>query len=322
MTDRSRVIDAAATVAEFGFPSDLPMSLAALGPQGIVLEFVSGSWPDGRAVARDDLFYGASLAKQVTGAAIAMLVRRGQIDPDAPVGQFLVDLPAWASRVTVRQLLGHTSGLPPASEFEASPPCWTDGYVINVLKALASASSPPGTAFAYSNAGYVCLARIVETVTGLAFGTFVEQSLLRPLQIESMRFLPEMTVAKQSHAALMGPILPLSTGDGGLWTTAAAYGRWLDHQNRDTLGIAPLVTQPGGLPDGRATDYGWGIGIRAFRNHPIFIHGGGWTGAFAKAVRCPDLGLSVVGFAADVSADRVVALVDALFAQLADIRTS
>ena len=318
MADRSRVIDAAATIAEFGFPPDLPLSLAASGPQGIVLELVSGSWPDGRAVVREDLFYGASLTKQVTGAAIALLVRRGQVDPDAPVGRFLVDLPPWASHVTVRQLLGHTGGLPPAGEFEANQLRWTNEHVIDALRALADASFAAGSAFAYSNAGYVCLARIVEIVTGLAFGSFAEQSLFRPLGIEGMRFLPELAVVKQPQASLMGPVMPLSTGDGGLWTTAEAYARWLDHQNRDTFGIASLVTQPGRLSDGRATDYGWGIGIRAFRNHAIFSHGGGWTGAFAKAVRCPDLRLGIVGFAADAEADRIGALTDALFGRLAD----
>lgn len=318
MADRSPVIDATATIAEFGFPPDLPLSLAAFGPEGTVLEFVSGSWPDGRAVARDDLFYGASLAKQVTGAAIALLVRRGQIDPDAAVGRFLVDLPPWASRVTVRQLLGHTGGLPPAGEFEANQLRWTNGHVIDALKVLAAAPFAAGSAFAYSNAGYVCLARIVETATGLAFGSFAEQSLFRPLGIEGMRFLPKLAVVKQPQASLMGPVMPLSTGDGGLWTTAEAYARWLDHQNRDTFDIASLVTQPGRLSDGRVTDYGWGIGIRAFRNHAIFSHGGGWAGAFAKAVRCPDLGLSIVGFAADAAADRIGALIDALFARLAD----
>lgn len=94
----------------------------------------------------------------------------------------------------------------------------------------------------------------------------------------------------------MGDQLPLSVGDGGLWTTAEGFALWLDSQNRDALGTASLVEQPGVLSDGTRTDYGWGIGLRAYKGAPMFVHGGGWQGASARAIRIPHLRLSLAVF--------------------------
>ena len=128
----------------------------------------------------------------------------------------------------------------------------------------------------------------------MPFATFVQGALFDPLQLSGIAFVGDAAPASEPHLTGLGDVLPLSNGDGGLWTTAAAFADWLDHQNRDTLGLAELLEQPGRLPDGSATDYGWGIGIRSFGGHPLFIHGGSWPGAQAKAVRCPGLGLSIV----------------------------
>ena len=92
--------------------------------------------------------------------------------------------------------------------------------------------------------------------------------------------------------------MPLTHGDGGLWSTARAFALWLHHQNLDTLRIAALVTAPGRLIDGTSVDYGWGLGLRQHRDQPLLIHGGEWAGAQAKAVRSPELGMAVVGLAA------------------------
>lgn len=58
-------------------------------------------------------------------------------------------------------------------------------------------------------------------------------------------------------------------------------------------------------------DYGWGIGLRSYRNRPLYTHGGGWPGAVSKAVRSPDHGVAVVGFAAGVPWDMIDAVVTA-----------
>ena len=67
-----------------GFAVDAPVTLAAVTRER-TMTFCGGVWPGDRAVVENDEFYAASLTKQLTGAAIALLAREGRIDPDMPV---------------------------------------------------------------------------------------------------------------------------------------------------------------------------------------------------------------------------------------------
>lgn len=255
-----------------------------------------------------DRLYAASLSKQVTAAAIAVLVQRGLLDVDAPIGTFLPDLPDWRNQVSSRHLLHHLGGMA-EPDCMAGPGHWTSPLALQCLRESPGLVTAPGTVYRYSNAGYICLEAIVEQVSGRPFASFVRTELFEPLRLADLDFT---ATPDFPQLAGMGEILPLSLGDGGIWTTSAAFADWLDHQNRDTLGLEALVRQPGRLPDGTLTDYGWGIGLREFRGHPLFSHGGRWLGATAKAVRCPALGLSIAAFSTSSNPDSIILLVDKL----------
>ena len=308
----------AALLAQAGFPAGLPVALARVDRGGAIEQAVAGTWPNGAPVAAGDRFYVASLAKQLTGAALAVLVRDGALDPDVPITFWLSGLPAWSRQITPRHLAHHIAGLPAAGAIEA----WPRGRLERSLCSRSPACRlpapplPPGTDYVYSNLGYILLARIVAIAAGQPFDKFVDERLLTPLGLAGMGFA-QADIRDLPHATLLGPHLPLTHGDGGLWASAPAYAAWLLHQNRDTLGIADLVTAPGRLADGRSVPYGWGVGLRRYRDEPLFIHGGEWTGAVAKAVRCPASGLAVVGMASGVSIQLMVTLVDTALDELA-----
>jgi hypothetical protein len=120
----------------------------------------------------------------------------------------------------------------------------------------------------------------------------------------------ERDISGFPQSALMGPSQPLTLGDGGLWATAGAFSKWLHHQNRDTLGIADLVSVPGKLISGDLVDYGWGLGLRQRNGHSLFIHGGEWIGCTAKAVRSPSTGIAIVVMSAGASQEELSALVE------------
>jgi CubicO group peptidase (beta-lactamase class C family) len=261
-----------------------------------------------------DRLYAASLSKQVTAAAVAVLVRRGMLDVDAPIGSFLLDLPSWRNQVTSRHLLHHLGGML-EPDCMAGPGHWTSLLALQRLQESPDLVTAPGTVYRYSNAGYICLEAIVERVSRQSFGNFVRTELFDPLGLADLDF----TAAPDfPQLAGMGDILPLSLGDGGIWTTSAAFADWLDHQNRDTLGLEALVLQPGRLSDRTLTDYGWGIGLRELRGHPLLIHGGRWPGATAKAVRCPALGLSVAAFSTSSDPNSINVLVDKVLEALVE----
>lgn len=294
-----------------GFAAGTPITVARCTASGTIEDFVAGAWPDGRAVVVSDRFYGGSLAKQLTGAAAAILVRDGRLDPDQPVTRHLSDLPPWAVDITPRHLAHHLAGLPAAGALEAQVPGdWTEDFVSAALAALPRLVTSPGTSYAYSNLGYILLARLVERIAGEPFAAFVNAHLLAPLGIAGMAFVRDIPAYPQ--VAHMGPCLPLTQGDGGLWTTSRAFALWLRQQNQDALGIAGIVEAPGQLANGMAVPYGWGLGLRTHHTQRLLIHGGEWTGAVAKAVRCPARGIAVVAMAANCpfqTLDRLVEMV-------------
>jgi CubicO group peptidase (beta-lactamase class C family) len=300
----------ATLVERAGFAPGTPVAVARVVGD-TVEDHISGAWPNGRPVAPNDRFYVASLAKQVTGAALALLVRDGRIDPDRPVSDHIAGLPPWSARITPRQLAHHSSGLPPAGELEARMAGdWTDAFVFEALGELTELPSPPGVAHSYSNAGYVLLGRVIAEASDMPLAEFATARLLEPLGLDGIGF--PSTPIGQPQLPLLGAHLPLTHGDGGLWSSARSLAQWLQQQNRDTLGIAHLVTTAGHLSDGSSVDYGWGLGLRRHCGEALLIHGGEWTGAAAKAVRSPALGIAVVGMAAGAPFETLNRLVSAV----------
>jgi len=292
-------------IAAAGLEHDLPVSLAIVDASGHIGQAVSGVWRDGHKVSPDDRFYGASLAKQLTGAAVALLVRDGQVDPDAPISSYLDGLPGWGGAISARQLAHHISGLadPGFPELQSLGD-WTEATATSCLARL-EIRGRSGTAHRYSNLGYILLARLVARVSGMPFAEFIAARIWSD---PDMAFTTRVEVYRQ--AAYLGH-LPLTQGDGGLWTTAAGFARWLARQNGDPLQLASIVEAPGRLNDGSTVDYGWGLGLRQYRGERLLSHGGGWTGATGKALRCPAFGLAVVALAAGDDMDKVVRLADA-----------
>lgn len=293
-------MDLNAALASAGLPSGTPVTIATVDSTGHVESAVSGHWPNGRAVTTADRFYAASLTKQVTGAALALLVREGRIDPDAGIATYLGGLPLWSDTLTARQLLHHVAGIPRDVIEPMVSGHWTDEAVMRALGDLAALG--PRT-YVYSNVGYVLLGQLVAAVSGEPFDQFIENHF-------GLGRAPD--VGQFPQAVLLGDKLPLSHGDGGLWTSAETFVRWLDRQNRDEFGVEALVTSA--VPD--APDYGWGLGLREVRGKLLLMHGGGWQGASAKSARCPALGIAVVALAACDEFDQVAALVDSVLAAM------
>ena len=304
-----------AFVAATPFAPDLPLAIAVRDGQGNMVELLQGRWPNGSLVAPGQKFYAASLTKQLTGAAIALLCNRGALAPSDRLGHFIPDLPEWVQEVTILQLLGHAGGLPPAGLLEGrlGDADWTTAAAIEALCRAPPPTEPPGRRFSYSNVGYVCLARVVEHVSGENFADFVRGALFEPLGLTGLMMARESEARSFPQAATMGPGLPLSWGDGGLWATASGFARWLACQNEDALDLARQVEAPARLADGTATDYGWGLGLRTFRGQPLFIHGGSWRGARCKAVRSRAFGVAIAVFAGGgAEQDNVGQLIDML----------
>ena len=152
----------------------------------------------------------ASLSKQFTAMAIMLLVRDGKLRYDQPVSGLLPELPAAARTITIRHLLNHTSGVWDYEDLipETRTAQLDDHDVLALVAAKDSVYFPAGSAYRYSNSGYVLLGIIVARASGMPFPEFVRRRIFDPSGMTA-------TVASHPraiHVASNGGIVAL-TGD-------------------------------------------------------------------------------------------------------------
>lgn len=254
----------------------------------------------------------ASVTKQFTALCIVMLKERGLLSYDDPISKLFPDFPEIGKRITVRHLIGHTSGLVAYEEVipEGQTAQLRDSDVLALLAKQHGTYFTPGTQYRYSNTGYALLALIVEKVSGTDFATFLTDNIFKPLGM-SATVAYEKSVSEVSSRAygyqqagdgfidadqsLTSAVL----GDGGIYTSVIDYLKW-DASLYDTTLVSRAgldgVFTPGSLTDGTSTGYGFGWRIEQ-RGPWLVCHHDGGTSGFNHAVRrVPDQRLTLVIF--------------------------
>ncbi|MBE1485915.1 serine hydrolase domain-containing protein [Plantactinospora soyae] len=150
-----------------------------------------GAWGvdgDGAPVTAQTPFVLGSVTKSFTALAVMQLVEAGRIGLDIPVRRYVPWLrladESVAARITVRELLTHTTGLPQVvamgltDRYDNTP-----GALARSVRDLATVSPTvsPGGEYQYSDANYMILGVLVETVTGETYGGYLRRSVLDPL---------------------------------------------------------------------------------------------------------------------------------------------
>jgi D-alanyl-D-alanine carboxypeptidase len=136
-------------------------------------------------------FRAGSITKTFVATVVLQLVDEGRLRLDDTVEKWLPGVVPGDGRITVRQLLGHTSGLydllrtlplPPAPEFlDNRSRTWTATELIQRALSHPPTFEPPGSAFSYSNTNYALLGEVIEGVTGRSYGQEIERRIVRPL---------------------------------------------------------------------------------------------------------------------------------------------
>lgn len=129
-----------------------------------------------------------SISKSFTAAAILRLVGSGKLKLDAPLSEWLPDAPN-ASRITTRQCLQHTSGLPdygPLPEYHEAVRQGATPWTFEEFLTRTHAEQllfEPGRGWRYSNIGYMLLRRMIETVCEQSFAEVVAAEVCVPLNL-------------------------------------------------------------------------------------------------------------------------------------------
>lgn len=137
----------------------------------------------------ETVFAIASVTKVFTATVVAQLVEQKKLSFDQAVGDLLADLPEAWRKVTVRQLLSHTSGLPDVI-VDPVRGTWLGSTRAEAISKAAALplQFPAGTSWSYNQTNYLLLGAIVEKIAGQPFDDVVRQRIVQPLQLAATTF--------------------------------------------------------------------------------------------------------------------------------------
>jgi CubicO group peptidase (beta-lactamase class C family) len=249
-----------------------------------------------------------STTKIFTAAAIMQLVEQGELDLDDLVSDHIPNLPATMRAVQVHHLLGHTSGLPDLGD-AALYLDYSREYTPHELMALYSndlePDFAPGSRFRYSNLGYHLLGVLIENVSGLTYGEYLQQNIFNPLGLNSTTYCttPPATMA-QGYRVSQGEFrstessnMSIAYAAGGICSTASdlmAWQRSLSSGRVVSLDSYRQMTTPVELSQGRRSSYGFGIAVGKFLGQSSIGHDGRTIGFESLLVHFSDDELTIV----------------------------
>lgn len=298
---------------------------------------------EGGSAGRDRSYPLASVTKVFTSTAVLALHEQGRLDLDARLDEVL---PAWtgkpAAAVNIRQLLGHSSGIPSVMQSGQGLDATLDPATFPLPSTLGEQLAPvmdlplrfePGSRYAYNNSGYLILAQVIESVTGKPYAEAIAELVLAPAGIDDQACfcddLPGIADVAPSEwegqatrpAVAVHPTRSASAG--GLRMTPEALLAWLQDLaagrilKPETLALAWAPGLPTRRP-GETMGLGWLV--RQEQGRTLALHDGAVPGATAtvaidtasRAVAAgwlsPTLPLAQLPVSEDYLRERVVAL--------------
>lgn len=134
------------------------------------------------------LFNIGSISKEFNAVGIMMLKEQGKLSLEDKVSKYISGLSGWADKVSIKNLLQYSSGLPDIKWAVVK----NDADIFEGMKAIDTLMFQPGTNYAYNNSNVFLQRRIIEKVSGMPFHTFVEKNMLQSCGMKSSVVDPDM----------------------------------------------------------------------------------------------------------------------------------
>ncbi len=264
----------------------------------------------GSAVTPQTPFILGSLSKSFTALAVMQLVEAGKIELDAPVVQYLpwfrVADPVASARITVRQLLNQTSGLSTATgtSFLLASTTETLEQAVRDLR-TADLVSPVGSTFNYSDANYMILGLLVQTVSQQPYAVYIQQHIFDPLDMQHSYTSQEQALQAGMATgyrywfgvpvAFAAPYPQDQIPDGYIISTAQDMGHYLAMYLGDGRYGGQVLLSPAGIAQIEApavvvsagTSYGMGWYVTQWGGVDALYHGGDVANFHAGMVLVP-----------------------------------
>jgi len=257
----------------------------------------------------DTIYQSGSTGKQFTAAGILLLAEAGQLSLDDRLSKHFPDAPSAWHRITIRQLLTHTSGI---KDYEGQSDIdlrkdYDEPALLAVMMGL-PLQFEPGTQWSYSNSGYLILGLLTSKLAGKHWSDFQAERLFGPLGMTTTRVISESAIVKNRAAGYeldakgelknqewVAPSLN-RCADGALYFSVKDLAAW-DLALRQRKFLKPASFEawwtPVRLANGTSFQYGFGWDIAEQRGQRLIEHGGSWQGFRAAIARYVDQGLTV-----------------------------
>jgi CubicO group peptidase (beta-lactamase class C family) len=251
----------------------------------------------------------ASATKLFTGILLMRQVEQGKLSLDDPIAKFFPGAPESWSRIQVRQLANHTSGLS-ENLGQPRPKTVADAVTAAMKQPLAY---EPGTEARYGFADFIVLRAITEKAGGATLPQLLDRELLKPLGLDETGFAladddgmvrtGELIAKRAAVYAWTGDryrtsdffFEPLGYGAGGLYSSVGDLARLFAAIDEGKVlkdsSLQALAT-PASLPNGRKSGFGIGWTVRDYHGTAVIGHSGG--PALADVLRIPSQGRTII----------------------------
>lgn len=259
----------------------------------------------------ENVFEIGSITKQFTAISILMLEEQGKLNIEDDILKYIPDYPTNGTKITIRQLLNHTSGIKSytgMANFRAlSRTDMSPKELIDVFK-----NEPfdfePGTDYKYNNSGYILLGYIIEVVSKQTYADFLEQNIFKPLKMSSSRYgsKEDLILNRASgysrsedgykNAAYLSMTLPYAAGS--IMATTQDLMKWQNALNNHVLikkENYKKAINGSALNDGTLINYGFGLEQGNINGSPIIQHGGGIFGFTTMGIYLPQEKIFISG---------------------------
>lgn len=244
-----------------------------------------------------------SITKQFTAVAILQLAEKGKLDLNDEITKFIPNYPVNGQKITIEQILSHTSGIPNFSAVKAisvndradrKPSEVVDLFKNEPLRFT------PGSKWEYSNAGYFLLGHLIEIISGKSYANYLQENIFTPAGMNATSVINESRIVKQransytsGSKGLENPqYLNMSTpfAAGAIESTVEDLFRWnqalLSYKLLNKINLDKAFTRYR-LSDGKETAYGYGWRMGYIQERPSLWHGGWITGFISMAMYLP-----------------------------------
>lgn len=259
------------------------------------------------------VFHIASVSKQFTAFAIAMLADQGKLSVDDDIRKYLPELHDFGTPITIRQLIYHTSGLRDQWNLLVMAG-WrmddviTKNQILRLISRQRELNFKPGDKHNYCNTGYTLMAEIVSRVSGKSFAQWTKENIFDPLAMNNTQFYDdhERIVPNRAYSYYYGEdgykksvLNYANAGATSLFTTVEDLSKWAMNFENSKVGnpkVMAMMEERAILNGGDTISYAFGQVIDKYKGLKTVSHGGGDAGYRTFLLRFPEQKFSVSVF--------------------------